>query len=111
MKAANITLVFKKDDHTDKENCKQFTILPNLSNVLESGIYNKCHILLLTNKNVIVNIGIGQIQNNSFKKLLGNTIDSKINTKDHIGNICKKPVQNALTRVSVYRNPDKKYVL
>ena len=44
MKAANITLVFKKDDHTDKENCKQFTILPNLSNVLESCIYNKCHI-------------------------------------------------------------------
>ena len=41
MKLANITPVFKKDDRTDKYNCRPISILPNLSKVFERCIYNQ----------------------------------------------------------------------
>ena len=45
-------------------------------------------VILSTNKNVIVNIGTEQMQNN--EKLLGIKIDSELNSKDQIGRICTK---------------------
>ena len=41
MKLANIIPVFKKDDRTDKYNCRPISILPNLSKVFERCIYNQ----------------------------------------------------------------------
>ena len=53
----------------------------------------KKSVLLLTNANVLVNIGTEQLQNSG--KLLGIKIDSKLNFKDQIGGICiKKTVAN-----------------
>ena len=39
MKSANITLVFKKNDRTDKTNYRLISILPNLSKVNERCIF------------------------------------------------------------------------
>ena len=53
----------------------------------------KKSVLLLTNANVLVNIGTEQLQNS--EKLLGIKIDSKLNFKGQIGGICiKKTVTN-----------------
>ena len=43
MKAVNITLVFKKDDRTDKANYRLIIILPKLSKVLERCLYNQLY--------------------------------------------------------------------
>ena len=74
---------------------------------------NKCHVLLSTNKNVLVNIDTAQIQNSSFGKLLGVTIHWKLNFEDHIGSIYKKASAklNALNRVSGYMNLDESNLL
>ena len=42
-------------------------------------------------KNVFVNVGTAQIPNSDSEKLLEIKIDWKINFKNHIRNICKKP--------------------
>ena len=70
----------------------------------------KCYVLLLTNENLLVNIGTAQIQNSSSEKLLRIKIDSNLNFKDHIGSICKKASDklNALTIVSSGMGPDKR---
>lgn len=96
MEAANLPQYFKKNDQTDKENYRLFSLMPKLSKVLERCIYNKCHVLLSTNKNMLVNKVTGNIQNKNFEKLLGNKIDSKVNIKDHIGNIRKKATPKSL---------------
>ena len=41
MKLANITPVFKKDDRTDKSNYRPISILPKLSKIFETCIYNQ----------------------------------------------------------------------
>ena len=41
MKSANITLVFKKNDRTDKSNYRPVSMLPNLSKVFERCIYKQ----------------------------------------------------------------------
>ena len=48
----------------------------------------KKSVLLLTNANVLVNIGTEQLQNS--EKLLGIKIDSKLNFKDQLGGMHKK---------------------
>ena len=65
---------------------------------------DKCKVLLLTNKNVLVNVCTAQIQNSSFKKSLGIKIDFKLDFKDHTGSICKKASVklNPLTKVLDY---------
>ena len=48
-----------------------------------------------------------QIQNTSYARLVGIKIDSKLNFKNHDGNIYKKvrAKSNDLTRISGYMNP------
>ena len=41
MQAANITIVFKKDDRTDKANYRAISMLPDFSKVLERCLYNQ----------------------------------------------------------------------
>ena len=43
LKYVNVKPVFKKDDKTDKENCRLISILPTLSKVYESLIYNQMY--------------------------------------------------------------------
>ena len=45
---------------------------------------------------MLVNKVTGNIQNKNFENLLGNKIDSKVNIKDHIGNIRKKATPKSL---------------
>ena len=48
----------------------------------------KCHVLLSTDKNVLVNIDTAQILNSSFEKPLGVKIDGKLNFKGHEVSFC-----------------------
>ena len=48
----------------------------------------KCHVLLSTDKNVLVNIDTAQILNSSSEKPLGVKIDGKINFKGHEVSFC-----------------------
>ena len=41
MKHADVRPAFKKDDKTDKENCRPISILPNLSKVYERLMYDQ----------------------------------------------------------------------
>ena len=75
---------------------------------------SKCHILLSTNENLLVNIRTAQIQNNSPKKLLGVKMDCKpTEFKDHIGSICKdaSTILHDLIRVSGCINPDEDFFI
>ena len=74
---------------------------------------DKCHVLLSTNKNILVNTGTAQMQISTSAKLLEVKIDCKLKFKDHIGDICKRASAklNALTSVSSYMNPDEKRVV
>ena len=58
------------------------------------GNEDKCHVWLSTDETVQVNIGTANINNGKCEKLLGIKIDCKLSFDDHIGNICKKLVQN-----------------
>ena len=49
----------------------------------------KYHVLLSTDKNVLVNIGTAQILNSSSEKPLGVKIDGKLNFKGHEVSFCK----------------------
>ena len=50
----------------------------------------KCHVLLSTDQQVHTNLGTAQIKNSQYEKLLGVTIDTKLNFKTHIQQICGK---------------------
>ena len=54
------------------------------------GNASKCNVLLSTNKQKHVNIGIAQIGNKQNEKLLGITIDSKLSFDNHIQQICSR---------------------
>ena len=43
MKCAEVTIIQKKDDKTDKENFHSTTILPNLSKVYERLMHNQIY--------------------------------------------------------------------
>ena len=61
-------------------------------------------VMLSSQYNVHVNIGIAQIKNSKCQKLLGINIDSKLSFEDHINHIYKKASAklNALSRISYY---------
>ncbi len=66
--------------------------------------------LLVTNENnVSARIGEETIQSSSSVKLLGITIDNKLNFKEHVTKICKKASHkiHALGRIANYLNTDK----
>lgn len=71
---------------------------------------DKCHILLSTNKNVLVNIGTVKMQNSNLKELLGVKIVCILNSKNYTVSIIKKSSAklNVLTSVSEYIGLDKK---
>ena len=67
---------------------------------------DKFHLLFSKTKKIEINICNEKISNSSHEKLLGVTIDHKLNFEEHVQNLCKKASQkvNALTRISSLMN-------
>ena len=70
---------------------------------------DKCHLLVLNHEDNLVKIGDEEIIGSTSIKLLGITIDNKLNFKEHVTKICKKANQklHALARISKYLDTDK----
>ena len=67
---------------------------------------DKSHLLMFGNKSAeaTVNISRSSIKESDEEKLLGVTIDKKLNFKSHVNSLCKKASQklHALARISTY---------
>ena len=70
---------------------------------------DKCHLLVINQENVSVNIGNENITCSSSVDLLGIKIDDKLNFNEHVSKLCKKGNQklHALARISKYLSKDK----
>ena len=73
------------------------------NNCLKSN-FDKCPVLLSTNKPVGIKIGDYTIDNSECEKLLGVKIDVNLNFNDHIPGLCKKASRkkSALARVTPF---------
>ena len=73
----------------------------------------QCHLAISNNKKVSMKIANIELENTSSKKLLGITIDSKLNFKEHLDGIIKKPSQkvNVLSSITPYMNLTKRKLL
>ena len=71
----------------------------------------KSHLLIFGAKNngMTLNIGASQIAESESEKLLGVTLDSKLNFNVHVNQLCAKASQKlyALARVSNYTDTEK----
>ena len=67
---------------------------------------DKSHLLLSTSTSSTANINGDIIKNSESEKLLGVTIDYKLNFDEHLSQVCDKASQklNALARISSYMN-------
>ena len=70
---------------------------------------DKCHLLVINQENISVNLGNENIPCSSTVDLLGIKIDYKLNFNEHVSKLCKKGNQklHALARVSKYMSKDK----
>ena len=70
---------------------------------------DKCHMLISSPDDVTIKIGSEEINNNKSVKLLGVTIDDKLNFSEHVSKLCKKASikLHALARVSKYMSMNK----
>ena len=70
---------------------------------------DKCHLLIINGKDNKIKIGNEEISGSTSVKLLGVTIDEKLNFNEHVTNICKKASQklHALARIAKYIEPEK----
>ena len=72
---------------------------------------DKCHLIIFGTSKEKVNMHVGeeQIKENDHEKLLGITLDKKLNFKKHVQTLCKKTSQklHALTSISIYMEPEK----
>ena len=70
---------------------------------------DKCHLLVLNHEDNLVKNGDEEIIGSTSIKLLGITIDNKLNFKEHVTKICKKAKQklHALARIAKYLDTDK----
>ena len=81
------------------------SILLNRFNMNEMKSNNdKCHLIILNNEDNIIKIGDEEISGSKSVKLLGITIDNKLNFNEHILKLCKWVNQklHALARISRY---------
>ena len=74
---------------------------------------DKCHLIIVNNQDNNIKIGKDIITSKTSVKLLGVTIDNKLNFNEHVDNICKKANNklHALARIAKYLNPDKLRIL
>ena len=59
------------------------------NNLLKKN-FDKCHLLISSNKNTTVKFGEYEIQNSECEELLGVKLVWKLNCDHHISNRCKK---------------------
>ena len=73
---------------------------------------NKCHLLLTTKGPDVVFIDEIQITSSTAETLLGITIDSELNFKNHLSVICNKVRRktNALGRIANYMSLEKRRI-
>ena len=74
---------------------------------------DKCHLLLTSQESLSIKVGNDIIKNKDSQKLLGITINSKLNFDEHVNNICKKTNQklNALSRIAYYMSFDQRKLI
>ena len=74
---------------------------------------NKCYLVISNNEKVSMKIDNIELENTSSEKLLGITIDSKLNFKEHLEGIIKKASRkvNVLSRITLYMNLTKRKLL
>ena len=77
-------------------------------NEMESNS-DKCHLLIVNDQECSIKIGNDVITSETEVKLLGVTIDYKLNFTEHMTKICKKANQklHALARIAEYLDPEK----
>ena len=70
---------------------------------------DKCHLIIVNSRGNKINIGNEEITDEASVKLLGITIDNKLNFNEHVSNICKKANQklHALARIAGYLDSNK----
>ena len=71
---------------------------------------DKCHLLISNHsKDILINVEDEIIECSSSVKLLGFTIDNKLNFDEHVSKLCKKASQkiHALARISNFMSQDK----
>ena len=74
----------------------------------------KCHLLVSNhNKDIFINVEEEIIECENSVKLLGVTLDNKLNFNEHVSNICKKASLklHALARISNYMSQEKLRIL
>ena len=74
---------------------------------------DKCHLLITSRVETTAKVGNHHIRNSASEKLLGVTIDSKLNFNEHVTKLCKNASAklHALARISNYMTTDKLRVL
>ena len=94
-----------QDVITSLENCA-LVLFKWFENNLMKANSDKSHLLLSTSTPSTANINGDIIKNSESEKLLGVTIDYKLNFEKHLSKVCDKASQklNALARISSYMN-------
>ena len=94
-----------QDVITSLENCA-LILFKWFENNSMKGNSDNCHLLLSTSTSSTANINGDIIKNSESEKLLGVTIDYKLNFEEHLTKVCDKASQkpNALARISSYMN-------
>ena len=74
---------------------------------------HKCHLIASKNENVSMHIGLFEIKNTNYEKLLGIKVDSRLSFNKHLDGIIKKASRkiNALSRITPFINISKKRIL
>ena len=74
---------------------------------------DKCHLLIINHEHNIINIGEDEISGENQVKLLGITVDNKLNFNEHVNKLCKKASQklHALARIAKYMDTNKLKIL
>ena len=94
-----------QDVITSLENCA-LVLFKWFENNLMKANSDKSDLLLSTSTSSTANINGDIITNSESEKLLGVTIDYKLNFEEHLSKVCDKASQklNALARISSYMN-------
>ena len=81
-------------------------------NEMKSNTY-KCHLIIANNEDNDMKIGNGIVTSKTSVKLLGVTIENKLNFNEHVDNICKNANNklHALARIAKYLSPYKLRIL
>ena len=94
-----------QDVITSPGNCA-LVLFKWFENNLMKANSDKSHLLLRSSTSSTANINGDIIKNSESEKLLGVTIDYKLNFEEHLSKVCDKASQklNALARISSYMN-------